>query len=145
VTKILIVEDDLMIADMTEQVLVDHGYEVCGIARTVDAAVAFARLHMPNLILLDVRLAEGGLGTEVAAQLGPVDGLGILYATGNVSQLGLSSVDGHAFLVKPYRPRDLLRGVEIVTGLVATGLAPLPFPKGFQLLASTASASGDSA
>jgi DNA-binding response OmpR family regulator len=35
-TRILIVEDDLMIADMTEEILVANGYEVCGIATTVD-------------------------------------------------------------------------------------------------------------
>ena len=36
--KILIAEDDLMIADMSEDILVEHGYEVCGIARTVAQA-----------------------------------------------------------------------------------------------------------
>jgi DNA-binding response OmpR family regulator len=34
-SKVLIAEDDLMIADMIEKVLVDAGYEVCGITRTV--------------------------------------------------------------------------------------------------------------
>jgi DNA-binding response OmpR family regulator len=145
VTTIVIVEDDLMIADMTEQVLVEHGYEVCGIARTVDKAVALARLHRPDLILLDLRLAEGGLGTEVAAQLGSVEGLGILYATGNVSQVSLSSADGHAYLVKPYRTQNLLRGLEIVSNLVATGSAPLPFPSGFQLLGPVATNPRDAA
>jgi DNA-binding response OmpR family regulator len=143
VTKIIIVEDDYMISDMTEQALVQHGYDVCGTARTVDKAVALARLHKPDLILLDLRLAEGGLGTEVAAQLGLVEGLGILYATGNVSQVSLSSADGHACLVKPYRTKNLLRGLEIVSSLVATGLAPLPFPSGFQLLGPSTSDIGN--
>ena len=40
--KVLIAEDDLMIADMLEMSLVDSGYEVCGIARTVAEAVALA-------------------------------------------------------------------------------------------------------
>jgi response regulator of citrate/malate metabolism len=37
--KVLIAEDELMIADMAEETLVKHGYEVCGIARTVAGAV----------------------------------------------------------------------------------------------------------
>ena len=37
--KVLIAEDELMIADMAEETLVKHGYEVCGIARTVAEAV----------------------------------------------------------------------------------------------------------
>jgi len=39
VLKVLIAEDDLMIADLAEEILVDHGYQVCGIARTVSEAV----------------------------------------------------------------------------------------------------------
>jgi DNA-binding response OmpR family regulator len=133
-TKVLIAEDDLMIADMTEELLVEHGYEVCGIARTVVQAIDLARLHQPNLILLDLRLADGGLGTEVAAALAPVASVGILYATGNCSQLELSADNGHACLLKPFRPNDLLRGLEIVSEIVTNGLVQPPFPRGFQLL-----------
>ena len=132
--KVLIVEDDLMMADFMEEILVDHGYDVCGIARTVDAAVALARHSKPNLVILDMRLADGGLGTEVAAQLPSPDRPGILYATGNMSQVALTSADGDACLAKPYRSVDLLRGLEIVAGIVATGKAQPPFPRGFQLL-----------
>jgi hypothetical protein len=38
--KVLIVEDDLMLADFAEELLVEHGYTVSGIARTVGDAVA---------------------------------------------------------------------------------------------------------
>ncbi|MDB5702422.1 MAG: response regulator [Sphingomonadales bacterium] len=133
-TKVLIVEDDLMIADMTEDVLREHGYEVSGIARTVEQAVALARLHQPHLIVLDLRLANGGLGTEVAAQLEPGILPGILYATGNISQVNLSTADGHACIAKPYRPQDLIRGLELVASILDHGTAEPPFPSGFQLL-----------
>ena len=134
VLKVLIVEDDLMMADFMEEILVDHGYEVSGIARTVDEAVALARHSRPNLVILDMRLADGGLGTEVAARLVPPGRPGILYATGNMSQIALTSADGEACLSKPYRTADLLRSLEIVAGIVATGKAEPPFPRGFQLL-----------
>ena len=132
--KVLIVEDDLMLADFAEEILIERGYEVSGIARTVEAAVALAQHFKPNLVILDMRLADGGLGTEVAAQLLPPGRPGILYATGNMSQVALTSVDGDACLAKPYRSADLLRGLEIVAGIVATGRAQPPFPRGFQLL-----------
>jgi hypothetical protein len=41
---------------------------------------------------------------------------------------------GDACLAKPYRSADLLRGLEIVAEIVATGKAQPPFPPGFQLL-----------
>jgi DNA-binding response OmpR family regulator len=137
--KVLIVEDDLMLADFAEEILVEHGYEVSGIARTVTEAVALARNSRPDLVILDLRLADGGLGTEVAAQLAPVDRPGILYVTGNMSQLALTC--GDACLAKPYRAVDLLRGLEIVAEIVATGEAQPPFPRGFQLLPPAASQS----
>jgi DNA-binding response OmpR family regulator len=130
--KVLIVEDDLMLADFAEEILVEHGYEVSGIARTVAEAVALARQSRPDLVILDLRLADGGLGTEVAAELPALDRPGILYVTGNMSQLELTG--GDACLAKPYRAVDLLRGLEIVAEIVATGKTQPPFPSGFQLL-----------
>jgi CheY-like chemotaxis protein len=134
VLKVLIAEDDLMIADMVEMLLVDAGYEVCGIARTVAEAIALAQRHKPDLAVIDVRLANGDLGTEIAAQLGGLDRPGVLYATGNVSTVLLTAADGHACLSKPYRSPDLLRSLEIVAEIVATGTASPPFPRGFQVL-----------
>jgi CheY-like chemotaxis protein len=130
--KVLIVEDDLMLADFAEEILVGHGYEVSGIARTVADAVTLARHSRPDLVVLDLRLADGGLGTEVAAQLDNLGRPGILYVTGNMSQVALTH--GEACLAKPYRSLDLLRGLEIVAEIVATGTAQPPFPQGFQLL-----------
>jgi CheY-like chemotaxis protein len=87
VPKVLIAEDDLMIADIAEEILIEHGYEVCGIARTVAEAVVLAQHYKPDLAVLDLRLADGDLGTEIAAQLLPLGRLGALYATGNISQV----------------------------------------------------------
>ncbi len=72
-----------MIADMAEEILGEHGYEVCGVARTVAEAVALGQRYKPDLAVIDFRLAGGGLGTDIAAQLGNVGNLGVLYATGN--------------------------------------------------------------
>jgi CheY-like chemotaxis protein len=134
VLKVLIAEDDLMIADLAEEILVGGGYEVCGIARTVAEAVALAQRHKPDLAVLDLRLADGGLGTDIAAQLLPLGRLGVLYATGSISQVVLTTADGNACLSKPYSSADLLRGLEIVAEIVATSRALPPFPRGFHVL-----------
>jgi CheY-like chemotaxis protein len=130
--KVLIVEDDLMLADFAEELLVERGYEVSGIARTVADALTLVRHSRPDLVILDLRLADGGLGTEVAAQLPSTGRPGVLYVTGNMSQVALTH--GDACLAKPYRSADLIRSLEVVAGIVATGKAQPPFPQGFQLL-----------
>jgi CheY-like chemotaxis protein len=139
--KIVIVEDNLMIADMAEEILVNAGYEVCGIACTVEEGVSLARRVKPDLALIDLRLADGGLGTSIAAQLAPFERLGILYASGNVAQLALTATDGHACLAKPYSSPDLLQGLKLVSEIVSTGKAARPFPRGFQILPPAASVS----
>jgi DNA-binding response OmpR family regulator len=132
--KVLIAEDDLLIADMTEELLSDNGYDVCGIGRTVTDALALAWRHKPDLAVLDVRLADGGLGTQIAAELSELRDLGILYVTGNVAAVRSDTVRGHACLAKPYRPSDLLRSLQIVSGMIDGGTAIRPFPPNFHLL-----------
>ena len=132
--KVLIAEDELMIADMIAEILMEHGYEVCGIARTVADGIALGRAHRPHLAIIDLRLADGRFGTEIAAQLGVDFPIGVLYATGNRAQLARCGAEGDACLTKPYRSADLLRGLEIVHELLLTGRASRPYPHGFQLM-----------
>jgi two-component sensor histidine kinase/DNA-binding response OmpR family regulator len=133
-SKVLIAENDLLLADMLEEDLITAGYEVCGIARTVEEGVALGSRHDPDLVLLDLRLASGGLGTEIAARLDRGGGVGILYATGNSDQIQLTTADGDACLAKPYRSEDVVRALRIVEEIVSTGSTVLPFPGGFRLL-----------
>lgn len=107
---------------------------MCGIARTVAAALSIAERCKPDLALLDLRLADGGMGTEIAAQLTPFLGLGILYASGNTMQVMLTADDGHAYLTKPYTSAALLHALGLVRSLSLTGTAEQPFPRGFQIL-----------
>ena len=133
----MIAEDDLFMADMLGIYLAENGYEVCGIAATVEEGVTLGERHKPDLALLDIRLAEGGHAREIAARLKRQGRTGILYATGNngtLGPLGLSRDDGDAFLGKPFRPADLLRALQIVEQIVSTGVASEPFPERFHIL-----------
>ena len=132
--RVLIVEDDLMIADAAEEFLLKCGYDVCGIARTTTEAIALGRLHAPDLVVIDLRLADGGLGTDVASELIAQGRRGILYASANLASFSLDTVNGDACLAKPYTPNDLLRSLEIVADIVASGRPSEPFPQGFRVL-----------
>lgn len=137
--NILIVEDNLMIADQVEACLLKNGYNVCGIASDVFRGLALYQLHKPDLVILDLRLAHGDLGTQMAAQLPASDKVGILYVTGSGCEITLTNNDGHACLNKPYVVADLLKSVSLVFNLVDTGQATPPFPAGFHLLNPTLS------
>jgi DNA-binding response OmpR family regulator len=133
--KVLIAEDELMIADVMEETLITNGYEVCGIAATVDEAVALGEKHKLDLAVLDVRLAKSGLGPDVARRLKCKGKIGVLYETGDDQKNSdLTQADGEASLAKPYRPEDLIRALVIVREIVTAGSATPPFPRGFRLL-----------
>ena len=136
---IMIAEDDLMLADMAESALITNGYDVCGIARTVEDGVALGKANQLDFAILDLRLAYGGLGTEIAAKFEVSTRPAILYATGNITQLLLTSADGEACLCKPYSGADLVRSLELVAEIIATGHTSGPIPPGFQVLPSAPS------
>jgi DNA-binding response OmpR family regulator len=142
VLKVLIAEDDLMIADMIESSLLADGYEVTGIARTVAEGVALGRVNRPDLAILDMRLADDGLGTEIAAQLKDGPRIGILYASGNINHV-MRLAEGDACLAKPYPTADLLRALRIVEQIIGKGGVSPPFPRGFHLLGGMRSPVGE--
>ena len=81
--KVLIAEDDFMIAEMLEEAVSEGGYQVCGIASEVSEVVTLGEQHRPDLAIIDLRLGGGGDGIEAATELSHRVKLGILYATGN--------------------------------------------------------------
>jgi DNA-binding response OmpR family regulator len=129
--KVLIAEDDAIIADLLAEILTQNDDEVIGIARTATEAVRLGLKHKPDLAVLDVRLADGSLGTEIVTRLGRPN-LGVIYATGHPDVL--TAADGHAYLLKPYRYDDLLRGLQIVGDILTTGKAVSPLPVALEVL-----------
>jgi CheY-like chemotaxis protein len=102
--------------------------------RTVSDAVALALSHEPDLAIIDIRLKDGDIGTDIPPRLGSVKKLGVLYSTGNAAKAMGHEVQGHACLSKPYDHVTLLQALKVVSEIVATGKATEPFPYGFRLL-----------
>jgi response regulator of citrate/malate metabolism len=80
--KILIVEDEFMVA-MTLKALIHRlGYEVVGIADDVASAKDQAEQTGPQLALVDIQLARGSSGIDVASELTKL-GVVCIFMTGN--------------------------------------------------------------
>ena len=110
--KVLIVEDDFMIADCLEAILIEAGYEVCGIAGTVPEAIVLGIRFRPDLAILDLRLRDGHFGTEVAAALRLTCRCGVLYATGNPDHPLLKLEVDAGCVAKPYSPRTIINALQ---------------------------------
>ena len=112
--RILIVEDDLLIALDAEMTLLDAGHDVVGTAATEDAAVEAALLERPDVILMDLRLADGGCGRRAAERILAEIDVAIVFASGNLSpnmRERLARLDPVAMIGKPYLDTQLLGAV----------------------------------
>ncbi len=133
--KVLIAEDSILLADMLESFLEDEGYNVCGIASTVNEAVMLVDLHQPDIAILDYRLADGDFGSQIPPLLKHKLSMGILYVSGDPLNTILTENDGDAYIQKPYGMQDLIRALDIIVEMKSGHIvAPSMFPRGFNIL-----------
>jgi DNA-binding response OmpR family regulator len=128
VNRILIVEDEPLVAFDNEHFLRDAGYEIVATVDTVPAAVA-AIGDGVDLVLADVNLSDGGNGRDVA-QIALARGVPLIFVTGACPVDAQSLAVG--CLAKPYSQRDLLAAIETVDARLA-GRAPKRVPRSFTL------------
>jgi CheY-like chemotaxis protein len=135
--QVLVVEDDVMLADCLAEALLDHGHSLCGVVSTVAEALALARLHRPDVAILDMHLASKERGSDIAEQLaasGDLGRTGILYVTGEAERVYQEARVGHACLNKPYTLAALDIALDIVQEIVREGSTSRPLPRGLRLL-----------
>ncbi|MBP7167572.1 MAG: response regulator [Bacteroidia bacterium] len=116
-TKILIVEDEPLIAADIDATLNDLGYIVDGIAHTAQEAIAFLQSNHPDLVLLDITLGVEQNGLQVAEYLRQNTELPFIFLTSHSDKATLDKAKKYlpnAYLLKPFNETDLLTTIEIV-------------------------------
>ncbi len=104
-TRVLVIEDEPLIALSLEGVVDDLGHEVVGVARTHTEAVALAKSERPGLILADIRLADNSSGLDAVNELLHVFEVPVIFITAYPEQLLTGQRPEPTFLIpKPFRP-----------------------------------------
>ena len=80
--RVLIVEDELVIAIDVEASLTEEGHQIVGIARESETALALGHRLRPDLALVDIQLVDGETGPEIARHLKDM-GVPVLFMTAN--------------------------------------------------------------
>ena len=129
IVRLLIVEDEPLLAFDTEHFLIEEGFVV--VATTDSVGEAIGHIIAPDtidLVLVDLGLADGN-GADVA-HAARAQGVPALLVTGR----SLDEVEAIALgcLSKPYPQRDLLRAIAIVEALL-DGKAPRRVPASLKL------------
>jgi two-component system, response regulator PdtaR len=79
--RILVIEDDLLIATQIEITLTEAGFEVVGIAPTGEEALELAAKDPPDLAVVDISLAGDRDGVDTALELFRSHGVRCIFAT----------------------------------------------------------------
>lgn len=114
--RILIVDDEVIVAESTRLLLRQHGYVITGIAGSSDEAVASLARERPDLVLMDINLGGEHEGIAAADQIRRDHLLPVVYVTAYSDSTTLARAKiTHPFgyVTKPFEARDLLVAIEI--------------------------------
>lgn len=115
-TKILIVEDERIVALSIQNKLERLGYTVTANVASAEAAIASIVPNLPDLVLMDIKLKGKIDGIEAAAQIRKNFQLPIVYLTAyndNETIERAKLTEPYGYLLKPFESRDLATTIEI--------------------------------
>ena len=115
--RILIVEDDMIIAANLSLQLTKLGYEVTGIESRGEEALHHAKLNNPDIVLMDINLKGQWDGIETVRRIQKRRDIPIVYLTANNDEatfLRAKTTHPHAFISKPFNKLNLQRTIALV-------------------------------
>jgi DNA-binding NtrC family response regulator len=113
--KVLIVEDQFLEADSLSIILKNDGYEIHGIAKSVEAATKLIDKSKPDIVLVDIFLKGSQTGIDLARQLDKKN-IPFIFLTANSNAITMKealATNPFGFLVKPFREREILMTLNI--------------------------------
>jgi PAS domain S-box-containing protein len=114
--KILIVEDEGIVARETELRLKDLGYAICGVAASGAEAIKKAEKALPDVVLMDIMLKGEMDGIEAAEQIHSRFNVPVVYVTAHADETTLQRAkrtEPMGYLLKPFNERELHAAIEI--------------------------------
>lgn len=103
--NVLIVEDEPDVAMAIEDIVEDNGHDALGPASTIEMALAFA--PRADVALVDLGLADGTNGSQLARRLIDRYGITVIFVTGNPEKVQQGFDGAFGVLAKPFSPEKL--------------------------------------
>ena len=112
--KVMVIEDEMIIAMDLKGIVQAMGHDVTGVARTHTAAIELAGKHRPDLILADIQLADGSSGVDAVNELlGSMGDIPVIFITAFPERLLTGDRPEPAFLIsKPYSEEQVRSAVS---------------------------------
>lgn len=114
--RILIVEDEGLIARDIENMVKNANYEVCGVVSTGEEAIEKAKKTQPDLILMDIILRGNMDGVEAAERIRDHFNIPVIYLTAHTDENTLDRAkltEPQGYTLKPVEQKELLTVIEM--------------------------------
>ena len=114
--RILVVEDEILVAKDLEATLTKLGFEVCALCRTGEEALTALRRFRPDVVLLDIQLEHGMDGIDTAARLQAEHRVPVIFLTAYSDDATLArarAAEPYGYLLKPFHHSELRSVVEL--------------------------------
>jgi DNA-binding NarL/FixJ family response regulator len=115
-TKILIVEDEIIIANDLQQILIKENYNVCGIANSYDEAVKLFCQEHPQIVMCDIYLKGEKTGIDFVNRINHLNNIPIVFITAFSSDELLSKIadKNHvSYITKPFTNSQVVAAVNL--------------------------------
>ncbi len=109
-TRILIVEDEILIAHQLAMKLQRFGYEVAGMVASGEEAIREAVAQRPDLVLMDIVIKGSMDGTEAGAIIQRDHGIPVIYLTAYADDATIAKAErsgGYGYVLKPFQEREV--------------------------------------
>lgn len=114
--RVLIVEDEIIVAKDLQQKLIDLGYNVPDIALTADEAISKTRTSDPDIILMDIKLDGPVDGIDAATNIRKKNDVPIIFLTayGDESTIERAKLtDPNGYMIKPFNVQELHSNIQL--------------------------------
>lgn len=114
--RVLVVEDESIIALDIQTSLQNAGYQVVSIATSAEEAINDTAVLQPDLVLMDIRLRGSIDGVEIAEQIRQTWQLPVIFLTAHADENTLvraKKVQPFGYILKPFEDRELITMIEI--------------------------------
>jgi DNA-binding response OmpR family regulator len=123
--RILIIEDEFLVALDMQVGLEDAGHEVIGVGDDWNSAIKLAE-RGPNVALVDINLCDGATGPSIGAWLGQEIGCTVIFVTANPRQIDVPIPGALGVMIKPVDSRQVVEAVDFA--VAARNGSPTPTP-----------------
>lgn len=131
--RILITEDEPIVANELEAIVIGLGHQVVGIAGSSRRAFKLAETSGCELALVDIHLSDGITGPTVARRLSEDAHATVIFTTSNPYRIPEDFSFACGILIKPYSEHSVKSAITFVVDCIETGSSLRRKPRALQL------------